>query len=34
MQLRNNILKKVINYIDNEFNLSKKNFLDSTKEDY
>ena len=34
MQQRNNILKKVKNYIDNELNLTKKNFLDSTKEDY
>ena len=34
MQQRNNILKKVKNYIDNELNPSKKNFLDSTKEDY
>ena len=33
MQQRNNILKKVKNYIDNELNPSKKNFLDSTKED-
>ena len=34
MQQRNNILKEVKNYIDNELNPSKKNFLDSTKEDY
>ena len=34
MQQRNNILKKVKNYIDNELNPSKKNFVDSTKEDY
>ena len=34
MQQRNNILKKVKNYIDNELNPSKKNFLGSTKEDY
>ena len=33
MQQRNNILKKVKNYIDNELNPSKKNFLDSTKGD-
>ena len=33
MQQRNNILKEVKNYIDNELNPSKKNFLDSTKED-
>ena len=34
MQQRNNILKKVKNYIDNELNPSKKTFLDNTKEDY
>ena len=34
MQQRNNILKKVKNYIDNGLNPSKKNFLNSTKEDY
>ena len=34
MQQRNNTLKKVKNYTDNELNPSKKNFLDSTKEDY
>ena len=34
MQQRNNILKKVKSYIDNQLNLSKKNFLDSTKKDY
>ena len=28
---KNNILKKVKNYIDNELNPSKRNFLDSTK---
>ena len=28
---RKNILKKVKNYIDNELNPSRKNFLDSTK---
>ena len=33
IQQRNNILKKMKNYIDNELNPSKKNFLDSTKED-
>ena len=33
MQQRNNILKKVKNYIA-ELNPSKKNFLNSTKEDY
>ena len=33
MQHRNDILKKVKNYIDNELNPSKENFLDSTKED-
>ena len=33
MQQINNILKKVKNYIDYELNSSKKNFLDSTKED-
>ena len=34
MQQRNTSLTKVKNYIDNELILSKKNFLDSTKEDY
>ena len=34
MQQRNNIFKKVKDYIDNELNPSKKNFLGSTKEDY
>ena len=34
MQQRNNVLKKVKTYMDNELNQSKKNFLDSTKEDY
>ena len=34
MQYRNTILKKVENYIDNELNPSKKNFLDKTKDDY
>ena len=34
MQQRNDILKKLKNYIDNKLNLSKKNILDSTKEDY
>ena len=34
LQQRNNILKNMENCIDNELNLSKKNFLDSTKEDY
>ena len=34
MQQRNYILKKLKNYNDNELNPSKKNFLDSTKEDY
>ena len=34
MQKINNILKQVKNNIDNELNPSKKNFLDSTKEDY
>ena len=34
MQQRNNILKKGKNYIDNELNPSKKNFVDSTKEVY
>ena len=32
MQQRNNIVKKVKDYIDNELDPSKKNFLDSTKE--
>ena len=31
---RNTILKKVKNYIENELNPSKKNFLDKTKDDY
>ena len=34
MQQRNDILKKVNNYIDLELNPSKKTFHDSTKEDY
>ena len=34
MQYRNTILKKVKNYIDNEFNRSKKNFLDKANADY
>ena len=34
IEQRNNILEKVKNYIDNELNPSKKNFHDSTKEDY
>ena len=34
MQQRNNILKKMKNYIDNELNPLKENFFDSTKEDY
>ena len=34
MQYRNTILKKVKNYIDNEFNPSKKNFLDKANADY
>ena len=34
MQSRNTILKKVKNYIKNELNPSKKNFLDKTKDDY
>ena len=34
MQIRNNILKKMNNYIDNELNPLKKDFHDSTKEDY
>ena len=34
MQNRNTILKKVENYIGNELNPSKKNFLDKTKDDY
>ena len=32
MQYRNTILVK--NYIENELNRSKKNFLDKTKDDY
>ena len=34
MQYRNTTLKKVKNYIDNEFNPSKKNFLDKANADY
>ena len=34
MQRRNAIFKKVKNYIDDELNPSKKNFLDNTKDDY
>ena len=34
MQYRNIILKKVKNYIDNEFNPSKKNFLDKANDAY
>ena len=34
IQYRNTILKKVKNYIDNELNPSKKNFLNKTKDDY
>ena len=34
MQYRNTILKKVKNYIDNEFNPSKKNFLDKANDVY
>ena len=34
VQQKNNILKKVKNYIHDELNRWKKNFLDSTKEDY
>ena len=34
MQYRNTILKKVKNYIDNEFNPWKKNFLYKAKDDY
>ena len=34
MQYRNIILKKVKNYIDNEFNPSKKNFLDKANDVY
>ena len=34
MGQRNNILKKVENVIDYGLNPSKKNFLDSTKDDY
>ena len=34
MRYRNIILKNVKNYIDNELNPSKKNFLDKTKDDY
>ena len=34
MQYRNTILKKVKDYIDNEFNPSKKNFLDKANDVY
>ena len=34
IQQINNLLKEVKNYIDNELNPSKKNFLDSTEKDY
>ena len=34
MQYRNTILKKVKNYIDNEFSPSKKNFLDKANDVY
>ena len=34
MQYRNTILRKVKNYIDNDLNPSKKNFLDKTKDDF
>ena len=34
MQSRNAILKKVKNYIKNDSNPSKKNYLDKTKDDY
>ena len=34
MQYRNTILRKVTNYIDNELNPLKENFLDNTKDDY
>lgn len=34
MQRRNATLKKVKNYIDDDLNSSKKNFLDNTKDDY
>ena len=34
MQCRNTILKKVKDYINNELNTSKKNFLDKTKDHY
>ena len=34
MQSKNAILKKVKNYIKNDSNPSKKNYLDKTKDDY
>ena len=34
MQYRNTILKKVKNYIDNELNPAKKNFLHKAKDNY
>ena len=34
MQYRNTILKKVKNYIDNELNPAKKNFLHKAKDSY
>ena len=34
MQSRNASLKKVKNYIKNDSNPSKKNYLDKTKDDY
>ena len=34
MQRGNAILEKVKNYIDDELNPSRKNFLDNTKDDY
>ena len=34
MRYRNTILKNINNYLDNELNPSKKNFLDKTKDDY
>ena len=34
MQYRNTILKKVKNYIDNELNPAKKNFLHKVKDNY
>ena len=34
MQSRNATLKKVKNYIKNDSNPSKKNYLDKTKDDY